>query len=270
MLIEGESGVGKFALAKAVLASASVRAEKIAVIDAAAGWAEGPTMFVTLLRRELELEPDALLLRHLEALSPEAAAASSALLDRLEELPNPPRIVATMTTDGPDAPGLRRLVDTVGVGRVTLAPLRDRHEDIAPTAIALLEKHRGERQLHFASATLRCLMRAPWPGNLRQMDATIRGLLSTSIGPGDPPGRAPAGAAGQLAQAGPVGHRGARARRDPQRAQAAQRQQGRRRPVDRHLPLDALPQAAGLPPGPGQAVLLDRRRTGRRGLAWVS
>ncbi len=26
-------------------------------------------------------------------------------------------------------------------------------------------------------------MRAPWPGNLRQMDATIRGLLSTAIGP---------------------------------------------------------------------------------------
>jgi transcriptional regulator of acetoin/glycerol metabolism len=183
MLIEGESGVGKFALAKAVLTSAAVRADKIAVIDAAAGWAEGPNMFVTRLRRELELEPEALLLRHLEALSPEAAAASSALLDTLDELPSPPRIIATLTTDGPQAPGLRRLVDTVGVGRVTLAPLRDRHEDIAPTAIALLEKHRGERQLHFASATLRCLMRAPWPGNLRQMDATIRGLLSTSIGP---------------------------------------------------------------------------------------
>jgi transcriptional regulator of acetoin/glycerol metabolism len=26
-------------------------------------------------------------------------------------------------------------------------------------------------------------MRASWPGNLRQMDATIRGLLSSAIGP---------------------------------------------------------------------------------------
>jgi transcriptional regulator of acetoin/glycerol metabolism len=26
-------------------------------------------------------------------------------------------------------------------------------------------------------------MRAPWPGNLRQLDATIRGLLSTTMGP---------------------------------------------------------------------------------------
>jgi transcriptional regulator of acetoin/glycerol metabolism len=183
ILIEGESGVGKFALAKAVLATAQVKADKIAVVDAAAGWAEDSSQFVTLLRRELELAPEAVLLRHLEALSPEAAATTSALLEGLEELPSPPRIVATLTTDGPHAPSLRRLVDTVGVGRVTVPPLRDRHEDIAPTAIALLEKHRGDRPLHFASATLRCLMRAPWPGNVRQMDATIRGLLSTAIGP---------------------------------------------------------------------------------------
>jgi transcriptional regulator of acetoin/glycerol metabolism len=183
MLIEGESGVGKYALARAVLATAQVQVDKIAVVDAAAGWAEDSSQFVTVLRRELELEPDAVLLRHLEALSPEAAAATSALLEGLEELPSPPRIVATLTTDVPHAPSLRRLVDTVGVGRVTVPPLRDRHEDIAPTAVALLEKHRAGRAVHFSSATLRCLMRAPWPGNLRQMDATIRGLLSTSIGP---------------------------------------------------------------------------------------
>lgn len=183
MLIEGESGVGKFALARAVLASASVAPHRIAVVDAACGWTDGASSFLSVLRHELELQPEAVLLRHLEALTPEAAAASSAILDDVAELPSPPRIVATMTTTGSLAPGLRRLVDTVGVGRVTVPPLRDRHEDIAPTAVALLNKHRGEKQMHFASATLRCLMRAPWPGNLRQMDATIRGLLSTSIGP---------------------------------------------------------------------------------------
>lgn len=183
MLIEGESGVGKFALARAVLSSAQVDPARIAVIDAAAGWAEGATKFVSVLRHELELQPEALLLRHLEALTPEAAAASSALLDDLDELPAPPRIVATLTCNGTPTPGLRRLIDTVGVGRVTVPALRDRHEDIAATAVALLDKHRGPKQVHFASSTLRCLMRAPWPGNLRQMDATIRGLLSTSIGP---------------------------------------------------------------------------------------
>ncbi|WP_028638598.1 sigma-54-dependent Fis family transcriptional regulator [Nocardioides sp. URHA0032] len=183
ILIEGESGVGKFALAKAVLASAHVDTAKIAVVDAAVGWADGATKFVTLLRHELELAPDAVVLRHLEALTPEAAAAASSLLDAAEESEKPPRVIATMTTGAELTPGMRRLVDTVGVGRVTLPPLRDRQEDIGPTAAVLLEKHRGQRELRFSSAAMRCLMRAPWPGNLRQLDATIRGLLSTSIGP---------------------------------------------------------------------------------------
>ncbi len=183
ILIEGESGVGKFALARAVLESAHVAADKIAVVDAAAGWADGTTSFATMLRHELDLAPDAVLLRHLEALSPDAAAACASLLDQLEDQPSAPRVVATLTSGGHITPGLRRLVDTVGVGRVTLPPLRDRHEDIAPTAVALLDKHRGPKELRFTSATLRCLMRAPWPGNLRQLDATIRGLLSTTMGP---------------------------------------------------------------------------------------
>ncbi|MGZ4465368.1 MAG: sigma-54-dependent Fis family transcriptional regulator [Nocardioides sp.] len=183
ILIEGEPGVGKYALARAVLESARVDAEKIAYIDAAVDWAEGATKFVSVLRRELELQPDALLLRHLEALTPEAAAACSALLEQLEDEPTAPRIVATMTTGATPDAGHRRLIDTVGVGRVTLPPLRDRQEDIAPTAVALLDKHRGPKELRFSSAALRCLMRASWPGNLRQLDATIRGLLSTTLGP---------------------------------------------------------------------------------------
>ncbi|UOY02608.1 sigma-54-dependent Fis family transcriptional regulator [Blastococcus sp. PRF04-17] len=183
ILIEGEAGVGKFALARAVLESAQVPADKVAVVDAAAGSAEGAGRFLTELRREIDGRPEALVVRHVETLPSEAAAATASLLEELDEQPAPPRIIATLTPTDATTPGLRRLVDTVGVGRVTLRPLRDRSEDIAPTALALLEKHRGPRQLHFSSAALRYLMRAPWPGNLRQLDATIRGLISTCPGP---------------------------------------------------------------------------------------
>ena len=213
ILIEGESGVGKFALARAVLASAHVDEAKIAVVDAAAGWVEGTSRFVSLLRRELELQPEALLLRHLEALTPEAAAASSALLDDLEALPAPPRIVATMTTSGGHDPGLRRLVDTVGVGRVTVPPLRDRHEDIAPTAVALLEKHRGPEAAalllgHVALPDARSVAGQPPADGRHDPRAPVDG-----DGPGDPAGRVASRAAGQLAQARPLGDRGARAAR---------------------------------------------------------
>ncbi len=184
ILIEGEAGVGKFALARAVLAAAPVPEADVAVLDAAAGWTGGADSFVSKLRSVLEEGPAALVLRHLEQLSAESAAATASLVDEGEGDRPQPRIIATMTTGGGEpSHALRRLVDTIGVGRVTVPPLRDRHEDIATTAAAMLDKHRGERPLRFSSAALRCLMRAPWPGNLRQLDATIRGVISTCIGP---------------------------------------------------------------------------------------
>ena len=185
MIVEGESGVGKFALAKAVLAAAPVAETDVVVIDAAAGWTDSANQFVSELRAAVAAKPEALLLRHLEQLAPEAAAATASLLEAGDDAAvQLPRIVATLTTGGGEpSHALRRLVDTIGVGRVTLPPLRDRHEDVGTTAAAMLEKHRGDRPLFFSSAALRCLMRAPWPGNLRQLDATIRGVISTCIGP---------------------------------------------------------------------------------------
>jgi sigma-54 dependent transcriptional regulator, acetoin dehydrogenase operon transcriptional activator AcoR len=182
ILIEGEAGVGKFALARAVLESAGP-SEDLVVLDAAGEWADGADAFVTRLREELRRRPGALLLRHLEQLGPEAAAATASLLD-LEGVATPhPRLVGTLTTGTESSAGLRRLIDTLGVGRVTVPPLRDRQEDIGPTALAMIEKHRGTRTVHLSSSAIRLLMRAPWPGNLRQLEAAVRGVLSTSIGP---------------------------------------------------------------------------------------
>lgn len=123
-----------------------------------------------------------MILRHLESLTSESAAASASILEALDDRGELPRIFAL--TSMPDTPsvGLRRLLDTIGVGRASLAPLRDRREDIAPAAVALLEKYRGGKVLNFSSAALRCLMRAPWPGNLRQLEATVRGLVSATVG----------------------------------------------------------------------------------------
>ena len=182
ILIEGEAGVGKFALARAVLESAGA-AEELVVLDAAGEWADGHDAFVSRLRDELALRPGALLLRHLEQLGPEAAAATATLLDPEAAETPLPRLVGTLTTGSDPGSGRRRLIDTLGVGRVTVPPLRDRQEDIGPTALAMIEKHRGDRTVHLSSAAIRLLMRAPWPGNLRQLEAAVRGVLSTSIGP---------------------------------------------------------------------------------------
>jgi len=182
ILIEGESGVGKTTLARRVLES--VHAASVAVVDVCTVvGTSGSGSVAGLLRRALDASPDALILTHLEALDRHDAAAVCAVLEANELTESPVRVVATLLAGTRIEGELRRLVDTVGVGRVTLPPLRDRTEDIAPTAAAILDKHRRDKPLRFSSAALRCLMRAPWPGNLRQLDATIRGLVSTTIGP---------------------------------------------------------------------------------------
>jgi transcriptional regulator of acetoin/glycerol metabolism len=182
ILIEGEAGVGKFALARAVLESAGP-SEDLVVLDAAGEYADGTDAFVTRLREVLGRRPGALLLRHLEHLGPEAAAATASLLDQEGAAAPQPRLIGTLTTGIEAGAGLRRLIDTLGVGRVTVPPLRDRQEDIGPTALAMIEKHRGKRSVHLSSSSIRLLMRAPWPGNLRQLEAAVRSVLSTSIGP---------------------------------------------------------------------------------------
>jgi transcriptional regulator with PAS, ATPase and Fis domain len=185
ILIEGESGVGKLTLARSILNSAQIAAAGVASIDVATSGVLGSAELVQILREHLERRPTALLLRHLESLAPNA---SSAFASTLEEFTTPdwtPWVIATMTTGSDEqlrpAPA-QRLIDVIGVGRVTIPPLRDRREDVSEAAEVLLKAHRGSRSITLSLAATRFLVRAPWPGNLRQLDTTIRGLVSSVSG----------------------------------------------------------------------------------------
>lgn len=182
ILVRGEPGVGKLTLAYALLRAVGVAPDQVSVLDVSSDWEAGAAHFVTLLRREFEGGAPAVVIRHLDLLSSEAAAACSVLL---ETAPATTRVVATMTT-GPSvpplSPGMRRLVDTIGVGRVTVPPLRERRDDIATAANGMAAKYGRERRVHLGAEALRCLVRAPWPGNMRQLEATIRGAVLASPG----------------------------------------------------------------------------------------
>jgi transcriptional regulator of acetoin/glycerol metabolism len=43
-------------------------------------------------------------------------------------------------------------------------------------------KYGRERGVHLGADALRCLVRAPWPGNMRQLEATVRGAVLASPG----------------------------------------------------------------------------------------
>ncbi|MDT4902797.1 MAG: sigma-54 dependent transcriptional regulator, acetoin dehydrogenase operon transcriptional [Pseudonocardiales bacterium] len=180
ILIEGEPGVGKLTLAEAIIDSVGATADDVAKIDVAA--LSTDTTFADELPRVLERRPSVVLVTHLESLPASAAAAAASLLEEAALDGTPPRVIGTLTCarDGECPAGLQRLVDVIGVGRVVIPPLRDRREDISEAATSFLRTHNGGRSLTLSSAALRVLICAPWPGNLRQLDTTIRGLVSTT------------------------------------------------------------------------------------------
>jgi DNA-binding NtrC family response regulator len=69
---------------------------------------------------------------------------------------------------------------------IRLPPLRERREDIAPLALHFLQKH-AERYrkpaVEIEPAALEALQRAPWPGNIRELDHAVERAVLLSDGP---------------------------------------------------------------------------------------
>lgn len=174
LLLVGERGTGKAELAKAMFADRSV-----SVVDCLA---VGETTWASSLgERAEEGGAGVLLLRHVDALEPAAASSLSVRLDELAALRPSIRIVATASSaeEWADAPGRRRLHDQLGVVTIELPPLRDRIEDIPELVKQLVDRYCGLTPLRFSQAALRALSRAPWPGNIRQLENVVRALADT-------------------------------------------------------------------------------------------
>jgi transcriptional regulator with PAS, ATPase and Fis domain len=60
--------------------------------------------------------------------------------------------------------------------RVSLAPLRDRKEDIIPLLTFCLSRNgdRENRKIRIEREALKCIQRYPWPGNVREFFAVIK------------------------------------------------------------------------------------------------
>jgi transcriptional regulator of acetoin/glycerol metabolism len=173
MLIVGEPGTGKLELAKAMFDDRPVSVVDGFAIDAHdTGWATSVGADV----------PDngVLILRHVDALSPAVAGAFSARLDGLAASGSAPRWVATAQPSTERvADGLQRLLDQLAVVSVELPPLRDRAEDVPDIVKHLNAKHAGLTPIHFSASAMRALTRAPWPGNIRQLENVIRGIAAS-------------------------------------------------------------------------------------------
>ncbi|WP_413805609.1 sigma-54-dependent Fis family transcriptional regulator [Streptomyces sp. OE57] len=173
LLLIGEPGVGKTALARALLGPRGTAAPR--VVDAAE---QAPGEVPRWCRALAELpEPEAdggtppLLLRHAERLGQSDVAA---LLSLLAERPAVP-LVATHTPDAPTGPCLSRLLGILAARSVTLPPLRERVEDI-PALLAGLARRPspGRPPLTWSLDARRALEQHTWPGNVAELAHVVR------------------------------------------------------------------------------------------------
>ena len=229
VLILGESGTGKELIAKAIHAGSARRARRFCALNCAAvsddlfeaelfGHARGSFTGAAADRPGLFEEADGgtLFLDEVGELSPRAQAK---LLRAIQEGEirrvgeNHPRRVDTRIVAATNRPlgdearaGRFRqdLLYRLDVVRITVPPLRERPEDIAPLAREFWREamRRTGGRAELSPAALAALARYDWPGNVRELQNTLAALAVQApargrVGPGRLPeaivGAAPAG-----------------------------------------------------------------------------
>ncbi|WP_443732527.1 helix-turn-helix domain-containing protein [Streptomyces lomondensis] len=161
LLLTGERGTGKSALARELLGPGDVL-----VADAAQD--AGLDRALSAWRADRPL-----LLRHAERLAQPGVAALNALLDTHPDAP----LLVTHTPGAPVGPCLQRLLDKLSARSVTLPPLRERTEDIRELLPALAPRPApGQPPLTWTLDALRALELYPWPGNVTELAHVVRAL----------------------------------------------------------------------------------------------
>jgi len=166
LAVEGERGVGKLALLRAV----QLRRQpggRFAVLDVSDAAAD--PQWLTAVRRTLLENADSVVVRHVDLLDgPRLRALSSALQDaRAAERDRPLWVAVTLahTTKSRDLVHLLRLFPST----VEVPPLRLHLEDLEQLVSFFLARvgHGGE--LACSPEAMRLLMRSSWPGNTEQL-----------------------------------------------------------------------------------------------------
>ena len=178
VLVSGETGAGK-TLAARVLHDLGGRREGPFVGLPAAGLA-GAELEARFLGPEGALARAAggdLLLEDVDRLDGVAQARLVGLLDGIEAMPRPPRLLATAGAPGGEGVLSDALRHRLAVTELKMPALRERPEDVRELAAAALQKlGAGGAGRSLDGEALRRLERHAWPGNVRELNNLMRRL----------------------------------------------------------------------------------------------
>lgn len=165
-LLLGEQGSGKSRLASAISSCLEVKSLTLRLSDG-----KFEPSLEELASDEYE-ECRVLILEDAENLSARQAQALIELFDRANQ---PQFIIAATRVSG----GVSHLAERLDLAEISITPLRNRREDIAPLAHAIAAEA-GSKQL--SSAFLKTLVNADWPRNTEQLRALVLSSIERSRG----------------------------------------------------------------------------------------
>ena len=187
LAVEGESGVGKLAVLRAV----QLRRQPVGrFLVFEARDAPGQPHWMQTLRDALLGDSDTVVIRHVDALDgPSLRGVSSALQDARAEGPNPVWVAVTL-----QAPrNSKKLVQLLQLfpSTIELPPLRLHLEDLAQLVPVFLSRLSQGAHLTCSPEAMRLLMRMSWPGNTEQLHDVLSEVVkhrrTGRVEPGDLP-----------------------------------------------------------------------------------
>jgi transcriptional regulator of acetoin/glycerol metabolism len=171
--VEGEAGVGKAAVLRAV----QLRRQPVgrfAVLDAADADEPG---WLDTVRRTVLGEADSVVLRHADTLDGPKLRSVAGTLQEAVRLPERPWVALTVTgTGSPRSKDLTKLL-LLFPGTVPIPPLRHHIEDLQRLVPFLLARLGHGGALTCSPEAMQLLMRSSWPGNVEQLLGVLRGVV---------------------------------------------------------------------------------------------
>lgn len=172
VMVEGEHGVGKVALTRAVHASER-SGQHFRQIDCSAAGLEPPA-WLAAVEDELA-DSGTLLISHVEALPPELVESLASVLDAVPVSSAHDKWV--VLTRGEATEEVDSALVPVCDRTVVVAPLRHRVEDVAALVPVIVRRLNRGADLTFAPRAMNLLQRNPWPENVDGLQEVLRKVV---------------------------------------------------------------------------------------------